>query len=113
MTTKSIFEKWFIEATDYLWDQHHQKKLTEDTIFDFPDYADMPAKISNKLSGDFVDVIQYLWKDLIHRKFRTKIAFRKAILQHHAWDPTEALKIDSILKMEETLAQQRHQTETS
>jgi hypothetical protein len=52
--------KHFNQTRDFLWD--NRKKFlygsSERCQFDFPDYAGMPRKLSNKLSVDDVDAIQ-------------------------------------------------------
>ena len=36
-----------------------------DYVFDFPDYADLPRYIADRLSPEAVDAMQYIWEDVV------------------------------------------------
>lgn len=55
------------------------------TVFDFPDYGGLPKRISDRLSGDCVDVIQeYVFGVAVDGDHRfSKVALEKLLLDYH------------------------------
>lgn len=69
--TKIIFEK----IIDYIFPI--RKKIEN---FDYPDYSDLPKKISYKLSPEAVDAMQYILYAFSYNKnaYKRKYKFKRA-----------------------------------
>jgi len=59
----------FKEATDIIW--NNRFCLSED--FDYPEYGDLPERISVTFSPEAVDAMQYIWGAIT--SFKTKKDF--------------------------------------
>lgn len=60
------FDKYICKNTKihrdvFIWFLENKEIIKEYRDFEFPSYAGMPKKLSNKLSGNFVDCIQSEW----------------------------------------------------
>lgn len=53
---RNVFD--FVLCLEYLWSIRKDIRSNENFEFDYPDYGGCPKKISHKLYGDHVDVIQ-------------------------------------------------------
>lgn len=93
------YKKWFSESVEFLWknrkdlaEKYTHKNEPDYEMFDYPDYAGMPKKLSRRLSGDFVDVVQSVWSDLLDDNFKTKNKFIKELLDAPMWNPLDCIK---------------------
>jgi hypothetical protein len=99
------YKKWFINVTDFLWDnrkrlakEYRDTEVSDDYAiwdqylsFEY-NYGGLKKSIANRLSGDFVDAIESIWPELLAETFKTKKEFIKELLDQDCWNPLGAVK---------------------
>lgn len=68
----------FEELVWHLW-EHRKDIIASDFEFNYPDYAGLPKRISNRLSGDVVDTIQETLKTYGMSIMRRKRSLGRAL----------------------------------
>ena len=63
-------------VVDHIWPQ---RKELQKCGFDFPDYGNLPKRISYSMSSEFVDAIQETLWEWEHGSFRTKRNFHRRL----------------------------------
>ena len=54
----------FNQTVDFLWNHRcFYLDYPEDYVFDYPNYGNLPKKLSNTFSPEIVDAIQEVWTD--------------------------------------------------
>ena len=54
----------FNQTVDFLWNHRcFYLDYPEDYVFDYPNYGNLPQKLTNSFSPEVVDAIQELWQD--------------------------------------------------
>ena len=71
----------FNNLVDHVWE--HRKYYYEypvDYLFDYPNYGNLPREISNGLTPEAVDAMQYIWEDFaVECSIKTKSQFRSTL----------------------------------